>query len=74
MKFGTVSARAAAMLCAMWMTPGASHAADAPQDAIKHAVDAAIQPLMTKDKIPCMAVGVIVDCRAAGFNYFLAST
>ncbi|EIM99429.1 beta-lactamase/D-alanine carboxypeptidase [Paraburkholderia hospita] len=74
MKFGTVSARVAAMLCAMWMTSGASHAADATQDNLKRAVDAAIQPLMTKDKIPGMAVGVIVDGRAVVFNYGVAST
>src|ERR1700741_1861411 len=74
MKLSTVTARVAAMLCAMWMTSGASHAADATQDDLKRAVDAAIQPLMTKDKIPGMAVGVIVDGRAMVFNYGVVST
>ncbi|MFB9127197.1 beta-lactamase [Paraburkholderia dipogonis] len=50
------------------------HAADATQDSIKHTVDAAIQPLMAKDRIHGMAVGVIVGGKPYVYNYGVAST
>jgi beta-lactamase class C len=62
------------LLCALCVTAGASHAAGAPQARVRQTVDAAIQPMMTKDGIPGVAVGVIVDGRAQVFNYGVAST
>ncbi|RKR38680.1 class C beta-lactamase [Paraburkholderia sp. BL17N1] len=51
-----------------------SHAADTTQDSIKRTVDAAIQPLMAKDGIHGMAVGVIVEGKPYVYNYGVAST
>lgn len=65
--------RVVALLCALGVS-GVSHAADAPQDRIRQTVDAVIEPMMAKDGIPGMAVGVIVDGRAQVFNYGVAST
>jgi beta-lactamase class C len=74
MKLATTRARIAAMLCALCMIPGASHAAGVGADHVRQAVDAAIEPLMSKDGIPGMAVGVIVDGKPRVFNYGVAST
>lgn len=51
-----------------------SHAADTTQDSIKRTVDAAIQPLMAKDGIHGMAVGIIVGGKPYVYNYGVAST
>ncbi|ACD19421.1 class C beta-lactamase [Paraburkholderia phytofirmans] len=56
------------------LAPPMSHAADATQDSIKRTVDAAIQPLMAKDGIHGMAVGVIVEGKPYVYNYGVAST
>ncbi|MEI6000230.1 beta-lactamase [Paraburkholderia bengalensis] len=74
MKLATTRARIAAMLCALCMIPGASHAAGGRADHVRQAVDAAIEPMMSKDGIPGMAVGVIVDGKPRVFNYGVAST
>jgi beta-lactamase class C len=40
---------------------------------MREAVDAAVRPIMTEDKVPGVAVGVTVDGRATYFNYGVAS-
>lgn len=50
-----------------------SRAADAAQDGIKRTVDAAIRPLMAKDGIHGMAVGVVVEGKPYVYNYGVAS-
>ncbi|MBN3766012.1 beta-lactamase [Burkholderia sp. Ac-20365] len=67
------SMRVVAMLCALGVS-AVSRAADVSHERIKQTVDAVIEPMMSKDKIPGMAVGVIVDGRAQVFNYGVAST
>ncbi|MFM0174028.1 class C beta-lactamase [Paraburkholderia sediminicola] len=51
-----------------------SHAADTTQDSIKRTVDAAIQPLMAKDGIHGMAVGIVAGGKPYVYNYGVAST
>jgi beta-lactamase class C len=41
--------------------------------ATREAVDAAIRPIMTEDKVPGVAVAVTVDGKASFFNYGVAS-
>lgn len=65
---------AAAMLGALCATPGASHAADAPPGRVQRAVDEAIRPLMAKDRIPGVAVGIIDAGKPWVINYGVAST
>jgi len=49
-------------------------AADNPQSvSIRKAVDAAVEPLMKKDGIPGMAVGIVAGRRSYVFNYGLAA-
>lgn len=67
-----------AALCAI---ASATHAADnnknnntTAQASIQRTVDAAIQPLMAKDGVHGMAVGVIVAGQPYVFNYGVAST
>jgi len=64
----------ATVLVAMFTTTAISHAAGHRCDNVKHAVDQAIQPLMAKDGIPGMAVGVLIAGRPCVFNYGVAST
>jgi beta-lactamase class C len=52
---------------------GVSSATD-QQDAVKSAVDQAIQPVMTKYEIPGMAVGITVGGKRYVLNYGFAST
>nr|WP_109482795.1 class C beta-lactamase [Paraburkholderia sp. C35] len=73
MKFALRSMRIAITLCALGIT-ATSHAADISRDQVQQAVDAAIQPMMARDAIPGMAVGVIVDGKPLVFNYGVAST
>jgi beta-lactamase class C len=40
---------------------------------VRHAVDAAIRPMMAKNAIPGVSVGVIVDGKAQVFNYGVTS-
>lgn len=69
--FRTVTRIATAMTC---MVSAASYAAAAqPANNIQHAVDEAIQPMMAKNRIPGVAVGVIVDGKVQVFNYGVAS-
>ena len=51
----------------------ASRAADGAQAAVvRKAVDAAVEPLMKKDGIPGMAVGIVAGGKSYVFNYGLA--
>lgn len=62
------------LLCAMSIAPCTSHAGSATPDRIRHAVDEAIRPMMAKDRIPGVAVGIVVDGKPAVFNFGVAST
>ncbi len=63
-----------AALFAICSITTASQAADASQDRVKDAVDAAIRPVMMKDRIPGMAVGITVAGKTYVFSYGVAST
>jgi beta-lactamase class C len=62
-----------AVLFALCAATAVSHAAD-EQERVKRAVDTAIRPLMAKDGIPGMAVGITVAGKTYVFNYGVAST
>ena len=72
MKLNAISVIGTAVfvLCA---TAPMTHAADNTQDGIRQTVDSAIRPLMAKDGIRGMAVGVIVGGNPHVFNYGVAS-
>jgi beta-lactamase class C len=72
--FGTRTARAIALFCALCAAAGASQAQSSQQARVRDAVNAAIRPMMEKDKIPGAAVGVIIDGRPAVFNFGVVST
>lgn len=65
---------AQAVMLGFAVASAASHAASPSQARIREAVDAAIRPMMAKDKIPGAAVGVIVDGQPAVFNFGVTST
>jgi beta-lactamase class C len=71
---GTRTARAVTLFCALCVASGASHAQSPQEERVRNAVDAAIRPMMAKDKIPGAAVGVIVDGRPMVFNFGVTST
>lgn len=73
MNFGIV-ALMATIFCAMSTIPVASYAAEEPQDRIRKVVDDAVHPVMAKDNIPGMAVGITVAGKTWVFNYGVAST
>ncbi|WNC91873.1 class C beta-lactamase [Paraburkholderia sp. FT54] len=73
MKFKTLSLTATVVF-ALCATAPVSRAADTTQDAIKRTVDAAIQPLMAKDGIRGMAIGIVAGGKAYVYNYGAAST
>ncbi|MFC0573824.1 class C beta-lactamase [Paraburkholderia solisilvae] len=64
------------LLGALWFccTPGIGHAGSLAQDRVRHAVDQAIHPMMAKDQIPGVAVGIIVNGQPAVFDFGVAST
>ena len=65
-----IAASAAALSAACGLLP--AHAA--PDDAaLRAVVDAAVRPMMAKNDIPGMAVGVTIDGRSFVFNYGVAS-
>jgi len=63
-------ATAALATCA---TIATAHAADTDRDTIKKTIDAVIAPLMQKDGIHGMAVGIIAQGKPLVFNYGVAS-
>jgi beta-lactamase class C len=71
---GARALRATILFFAACVASGASHANSLERDRVEHAVDAAIRPMMAKDKIPGVAVGIIVDGKPAVFNFGVAST
>jgi beta-lactamase class C len=73
MKFKTLSLTATVVF-ALCATAPVSRAADTTQDAIKRTVDAAIQPLMAKDGIHGMAIGIVAGGKAYVYNYGVVST
>lgn len=73
MKFKALSL-AATVVFALCAAAPVSRAADTTQDSIKRTVDAAIQPLMAKDGIHGMAVGIVVGGKPYVYNYGVAST
>nr|WP_243849497.1 class C beta-lactamase [Paraburkholderia rhizosphaerae] len=62
------------MLYTLCIAPLAAHAQTPARDRIQHAVDDAIRPMMAKDRIPGVAVGIIVDGKPAVYNFGVAST
>jgi beta-lactamase class C len=52
----------------------ASQAADTSVDRLRGVVDAAVQPMMAKEHIPGMAIGIAMAGKFWVFNYGLAST
>jgi len=66
-----------AFLLMLWVAfalPAKSCAADAPPDRLRHAVDDAVRPMMAKEHIPGMAVGITTGGKSWIFNYGVAST
>jgi beta-lactamase class C len=63
----------ATILCCSCAAAGITTAAEEPQDRLHRVVDDAIRPLMTKQDIPGMAVGLLVQGQCAVFNYGVAS-
>ncbi|RKE39959.1 beta-lactamase class C [Paraburkholderia sp. BL23I1N1] len=63
-----------AITCFACATEVVSHAADDQQNRIGQTVTRAIQPVMAKDGIPGMAVGIVDGDKHYVFNYGLAST
>jgi len=71
MKFRTIAAIAiACFLLGVLIDAGS---AAVPQDALKSAVDEAVAPVMTRDEIPGLAVGITTGGRHAVFNYGVAA-
>ena len=77
MKLGALRLAVNAVLCLFIAVPALTHAADAERDAqrdvIKHTVDRTIEPLMAKNGIHGMAVGVVFEGHAYVFDYGMAS-
>jgi beta-lactamase class C len=73
-KFGTIAALTLTLVCAICVTSPATHEADKRQDGIERTVNDAIRPVMVKDHIPGMAVGISVGGKHWVFNYGVAST
>jgi len=74
MKFAALLALVATMFCVLCASSAAGDAADVPQDRVRTIVDNAIRPLMAKDNIPGMAVGITIAGKSWVFNYGVAST
>jgi beta-lactamase class C len=49
------------------------HAADEPQEKIRHLVEGIIQPVMEQNDVPGLAVGITIGGKHYFFNYGLAS-
>jgi beta-lactamase class C len=73
MKLRTISL-AGTVVFALCATAPVSHAANDTEDGIRRTVDAAIRPVMAKDGINGVAVGIIAGGKPYIFNYGVAST
>lgn len=73
-KFAIIIAFALMLVWAAIAMPSHSYAADAPSDRIRSAVDDAVRPIMAKEHIPGMAVGITVGGKSRVFNYGVSST
>ena len=74
MKFVNLTSFLFILLCALFSIPTTSHAADGSPDRIRSAVDNAVRPMMAKEHIPGMAVGITIAGKSWVFNYGVAST
>jgi beta-lactamase class C len=74
MKLVTLTAFVLSILCALFSTSTTSHAADRSADRVRSAVDDAVHPVMAKEHIPGMAVGITIAGKSWVFNYGVAST
>ncbi len=74
LKFAIVIAFALMLLCTLFSIPTKSYAADATTDRVRSAVDDAVRPMMAKEHIAGMAVGITVAGKSRVFNYGVAST
>ena len=74
MKFAALIALVATIFCVLCASSAARDAADVPQDRVRTVVDDAIRPLMAKDNIPGIAVGITIAGKSWVFNYGVAST
>lgn len=61
------------LVVALLLGTSAVHAADAPRDRVARTVDAAIRPLMAREGIPGMAVGLVIGDTVRAFTYGVAS-
>jgi beta-lactamase class C len=73
MKFGNTLSYVVKVLCVACALQGVTRGADAATDRVQSVVDNAIAPLMQKDQIPGMAVGVVVAGQPRVFNYGVMS-
>ena len=73
MKFAATMAFAT-VVCFLYAAPISICATDVPPDRIRTAVDDAIRPLMARDNIPGMAVGLAIAGKPRVCNYGVAST
>lgn len=62
-----------AIFCFASAVAGRSHAADDPLAGIKRVADATVRPMMVKDAIPGMALGIILAGKSYVFNYGVES-
>lgn len=69
----TLKALLTTIACVVASQSQATTAADARQQALQHAVDAAIAPVKQQYGIPGIAVGVTVDGKHSFYNYGIAS-
>ncbi|HEX4766394.1 MAG TPA: class C beta-lactamase [Lichenihabitans sp.] len=70
---GGIVGLTATILCITCMNPATGQTVDEPQSRIRRAVDEAIRPLMAKDNIPGLAVGLTVAGKPYVFDYGVAS-
>ena len=72
MKFAATMA-SATVVCFLYPAPISIYATDVHPDRIRAAVDDAVRPLMARDNIPGMAVGLAIAGKPRVFHYGVAS-
>jgi len=73
MKLGIIVILVPTLFCAMCTPAAGSHTTEEPQDRIHNMVDDAVRPVMMKNDIPGIAVGITVAGSNWVFNYGVAS-